>query len=165
MPYRHPLGVDCLTTTELFDRIAQSEGKGQTGGEVMSEMFDEMEQSRLEYENKLRQPDVALAELREIVERWNKYELDEAREFPKHAKAYPPDIYAMPVKVLQVLNAEFGESFSGHSKKLVVMAVADNGKLGKLTVSDTYYSGSFYEPPDGETNIEWEFQQERRAGR
>ena len=164
MPRKDPItGCMVLTTPELFERIAETEGKGQTGGEVMMEVFDDLEKSRVEHENNLRKPDVALAECRKIIEQWNKYENETAEQNPKYAKQYPPDIQPMPVKVLRVVSAEFGESF--RHTKLIVEAVADNGKFGTLTVTDTYYGGSFYEPPDGETNIEWKFKKERRAGR
>lgn len=158
MPRKDPItGCMVLTTPELFERIAETEGKGQTGGEVMMEVFDDMEQSRVEYENKLRDPVTALKTLQEVIERWNKYE--------RECVSQGQEIHPMPVKVLRVISAEYHESFRSSSTRLTVVAVADNGKFGKLTMTDSNWSGSFYEPPDGETNIEWEFQTERRAGR
>lgn len=145
MPRKDPVtGCMVMTTAEFWNKMGEMEGK--PAHQVMDEFYSDMEKERQEQENKYKIPEVALATLVEAVGQENKWRR-ENRERPM----------AMPAKVLEVISVAYSFGIKNQSTKITVRAVTKGKRVGILEYSEWETAGSFYEPPDGETQISWKF--------
>ena len=71
---------------------------------------------------------------------------DKPRQEPR-----PP----MPKKAIEVMESRSGQNFRGSSSLLVAKVLCEDGKERFARLTASYSSGSFYEPPDEETILEW----------
>lgn len=176
MPRIDPItGVSVMTLPEFFNAEAEHEGKGRSGGDVMAEMFDEMDQEMAQQLKRLLTPEGALEELKRAVGWWLEVELreqrrsieakDEARrkhkKFPQYLnydwenfkEEFPP----FPIKVVEVITAQYG--FSLNSERSGVTAIAEVEGGGRILFETRYshYSGSRMEPPEEQVFLQWHF--------
>lgn len=154
MPRKDPVtGVMVMTTGEFFAKEAEREGKGRSGGELMSEMFADMEKSRQETEAEYRNPEFALKTLIEAIKNENSYLTENHADDIANGTVQLID---EPVRVTEVFDVEYKENFGGRSLLLSVVAERKDGTSGVLELREWYSRGSFYEPPDGETDVWWD---------
>lgn len=139
MPYKHANGCNCMTMTEFL--AAEGKREGKSGGEVWTDIIDDMaeDDKRMEKEY-LSNPPWLLKEL--------KKECDLYRE--------DDDTFPVPVKIIQVKSAKSHQSFktSKFETELVVQCKDKKTRIAKWWRQD--WSGSFYEPPDSDGDISWE---------
>jgi hypothetical protein len=147
MPRKDPItGCTVMTLGDFWSSEAKHEGKGRSAGELAEEFHDEMEADRKACEDRYRDPEYALKVLKSAVERWNSYEPD-ATPLP------------VPVEVIEVIEVELGQGFRESILHLRARArYAGDETLVEdiIELNDSHTSGSFYEPPDGDMNVEWE---------
>ena len=145
MPRKDPItGVMVMTNAEFWAHEAKHEGKGRESWELQEEFYHDMEKARLEEEDKLRTPAHALMILQGAVEAENKYRKENKER-----------LLAMPVKVLEVKSAAYSDGFRETSTKITATAISKGKRKGTIEFSTWSTRGSFYEPPDGETEITW----------
>lgn len=146
MPRIDPItGCTVQTLGECFADMAEREGEGRTGADVMNEMLADFDREMRAEERALRKPAVALARLRAAVEDWNAYVEEPSERIP------------LPVRVKRVFCAKIGASpfRGGSSERLTALCLMPDGRRGVLTFWSWSTPGSFYEPPDGESNVHW----------
>lgn len=139
MPRKCPhTGVMVATQAEFWQSEAESEGKGRSGGELQAEFFDDMEKTRQEEEKAY-------------------YNLSQALEEIQGAfrNADAEDGIEVPTSITKVIHVEWNFSFREKSLAIFAEAVKPNGEKGLILYTDWGTNGSFDEPPDGESNIEW----------
>lgn len=143
MPRKDPMtGVMVMTTAELFDKMGKEEGK--PGYKVMEEMYTEMDNDKQEQRKKMEDPATALKILREVVQRDN-----------RDAKEHGYKQIAEPIKVLKVLNVDYDYSFGSSSEKILAIALTKGKRKGVIEYSSWTTNGTYWEPTDGETEINW----------
>jgi hypothetical protein len=144
MPKIDPVtGCKVMTTAEFWAAEAEKEGQGRSGGELMGDFMDEMEKDRVQEQERLRQPDVALQEVVRAVKDWNEAD---------------PDVEQLPtpLQVLEVKDCQYSTSFRGSSFKLSVRCSTTDGRAGTFTIDSWQTGGSMMEPPDGEETVSFE---------
>jgi hypothetical protein len=131
MPRKHPTGVMVQTYGEFFSAEAKAEGKGRSGGEVMTEHLDSMDdEARVEGER-----------LRADIEGANRRLLD-------YDQGGDPEDRLGFAQVIDILDAGYQHSFSTSGGYLLTVVRMLDGTAKIFGLSWTSFSGSFYEPPD-----------------
>lgn len=147
MPKKDPItGCTVMTTGEFFQSEAEREGKGRSGGELMSEMFNEIADSYEEEEKRWKEnlPDT-LAFLQKEIDEYNDFDPDP--DFPPVAK---------PISIEEVLDVQVGGSFRTTTLLIKARCKKEDGSEGTIVYNSWHSSGSYYEPPDGDISIKWE---------
>jgi len=142
MPRKDPItGCQVMTLPEFFQEEAKREGK--ESGELMSNMFDEIEQSYRQEEERFRNnPDELLNTLREEVKFYNEADPD-AEQLP------------LPKVVQKILEVKVGGTFRTSTLEVKAECQKEDDSVGVLHFSSSSSAGSFYEPPDYESNVRW----------
>jgi len=131
-------GCVVMTQGEFWAAEAASEGRGREAHELVEEFYADMDADLKAEEDRLRDPTVALEQLRRVCQ--EVLDSDESIE--------------MPLVVLEVLEAKVSCSFRSNSSYIRARAQHKNGE-GVITMTETSFSGSWSEPPDYEVNVEW----------
>lgn len=142
MPRKDPYtGCMVMTMPEFLAAEAEREGKGRDGGDILADIFAEIDADSRREENRMRKPAEALAiikrEAQEAADYWND---DEGAEpIPEFEK------------VEHVIEAQVSQNFRSSGEMLRAEVVA-NGKLYYVFVSHAHYAGTYIDPPedDGE---------------
>lgn len=139
-------GCMVMTTGEFFQSEAEHEGKGRSGGELMSETLDEIAGSYEEEEKRWKENlSDTLSFLQKAVEEYNGFDPDP--DFPPLAK---------PVSIEEVLDVQVGGSFRTSTLLIKARAKKEDSSEGTIVYKSWHSSGSYYEPPDGDVSIKWE---------
>jgi|SRR5579885_1021169 len=142
MPRKDPItGCNVLTMGEFLSQEAEREGKGRTGGDILSDMMEEVGKEEEARCAQLRTPTEAMRLLNEGIK-----ESDEAD--PEYAFGYKV------VGVLKVWAASASFGMRQSSEGFRAQCKCDDGKERTLSFTTWHSSGSFYEPPDGETTVQ-----------
>lgn len=170
MPRKDPItGCNVMTFPEFIQGEAAREGK--EPHEVMDEIFgaieDDNERMREDYrKNALK---YLQEEAKELLYAWdedskNNGEVHEYNrmdfktgEYIKETSVYdagprPPQ----PIKLVEVVKVDFTQNFRSSKSIIVAKCEADDSKTYQYTLSRGDYSGSFYEPPDSDIDLQWE---------
>lgn len=144
MPRKDPItGCMVMTMPEFFEHEAESEGRGRSGGDLMADMFEEManEEQALASEIASRPIEVLWA-IREAM-----YCPDCLRGAPCRDGCF--DLYAIePLGIHEVVEVDVGVSIGGPSRdKYEAIVVWSDGTKRRTRVVVERFSGSFYEPP------------------
>lgn len=145
MPKKDPItGCEVMTVGEFFQDEANREGKGRTGGDILNETLSEMDQGYQEEEARwTSKPDELLLRLQEEVKEYN--ELDpEAEQVSK------------PISIVEILEVKCSGGMRSSEFSCRVKATKEDGSVGIIKLKSWYTHGTFYDPPDGETVINWE---------
>ena len=135
MPYKHKNGCTCMTMPEFL--TAEGEREGKSGADVWDEIVEDMGQSDREDEQYMKDhPNDYFEELRLSCE--------------------DDDDGPTPVEILEVLEAHVSSTLRGGKTKAVVLVKCKDGKTRKATMYHEDWSGSFYDPPEEDSWIEWE---------
>lgn len=162
-------GCTVMSMAEFLD----SEGKrlGKTGGEVLADIFKDMDEDSVRIAEHQRDPNVALAILqaaakfdREDYENWCNYievlrqnpddewKVEEIRRFEKQNLTKPP----YPIAVMEVLDSYHFQNFGGNKTRLRALVRCDDGLARTVLYNNQYFNGSMDEPPDDDYTLEWE---------
>jgi len=165
----HVTGCSVQTFPEFINAEAQREGK--EPHEIMDEIFGAIEDDNERIRQDFR--DNALKYLKEeatmLLAMWttdtkSNGEVMEYNYFDTKTqqnatirKVYdagprPPQ----PVKLIEVVDVQHSQTFRSSKAKIVAKCEADDGKIYTFTLSRGDYCGSFYEPPDAESELTWE---------
>lgn len=139
-----------MTMGEFAQKMGEAEGI--SGGEWMTQVMDDMEQDRLREEKSLLDPTRALQAFQEEIENQRSYEQEEREAFPDldhDEPVYPFDI----TSVIEVHEAHYDQTFGSQHTKIVATAICSDGKRRRATLTSSRFSGSRWEPPDGESEI------------
>lgn len=143
MPRKDPItGCMVMTIGEFWQ--AEGERKGTSAAEEAESFFTEMADEEAKENARLREPFVAVDILRSAIEQWNK-------------DAEPEDAVTQVYLVREVLDAESSWSFRTTKTHIRARALDSEGREGVINYWESSYSGSFYEPPDGDMEIAWEY--------
>ena len=142
---KHATGVDVLTTKGLFDSMADSEGEGRTGADLMTEMFEDMESTRQSEEEEMSKPEeikkYVNAHITENDNDWNKDD--------------PDCQYGYLIKeVTEVESCSWDFGCSESTLLVKFEARCSDGIKRRLQYKDWSYSGTYYDPPEQETILE-----------
>ena len=145
MPKKDPVtGCTVMTMGEFFQSEADREGKGRSGAEVMSDMFDEIEQSYRDEEKRWRDnPADLLEHLQKEVQDFNSADPDEPQ-------------LPVPTTIVEILEVKVDGSFRTSKFMARVCCTKPDVSTGILNFSSCQYSGSMAEPPDYECDLKWE---------
>ena len=145
MPKKDPnTGCMVMTTGEFFQKEAEHEGKGRTGGDLMAEMFEEIGKEEEEHAKRISEPEEAKRILNEVIKENNSY-LDDTDE------GY---IHFTVIGVIKVFFASVGFGGRNSSEGFLAVVEGDDGNEYTLKYSSWHSGGSYIDPPDGETIVE-----------
>lgn len=141
MPRKDPItGCNVMTQAEFF--ASEAARNGTTASEEFEAFYTDIEKMRAECEKNtqatLADPTKALAILLEGI-KWSNEGLDEVDQ-----------LTPLPTKVVRTFDIESSEGL--RDSILRFKAEVSDGRI--LQYSSSHSSGSFYEPPDGETIVE-----------
>lgn len=142
MPYIHPTGVPCMTALEFFKKEADKEGRDPC--DMMKELFDDIDADARKEEQAYSSRKKAMVFLRREIRQWN--------------KQYPDEKVREVRKVINVISVKVEQTMRSHSLEIKVEAVDMSGKKGVLSYTESDSHGGYYDPPEGETLIDWEYQ-------
>jgi len=144
MPRKDPMtGVPVLTTEEFFDKEAKREGKGRSGSEVMIDTFKQIDDERKKEERELKNPKAALKLFQQEIKEWNEYDPEQAIENVK--------------EIVEVLDVSLKyKGFSTTYLDVKALAIGETGRRGIVRLSSYSFSGTYWNPPDEETEVYWE---------
>lgn len=146
MPRKDPItGCQVMTFGELWAAEAKREGQGRCGAELMSEMFDDM---RASFEAEAQQMKEDPSEILKTLRSWYIPEDDSWSWDPGDEPEWVPEALE------DVEEVECDGGFSESGWMAVVKACCSDGVTRRLRVTYTKYSGSFYEPPSDDLNVE-----------
>ena len=135
-------GCEVLTTKGLLDSMADKEGK--TGAELMTEMFEDMEQSRQNEEQELSMP----GNIKEYVNQFIIDNNDWNNDEPEYCYEY------QITEVTKVESCTFDSNYGGSELKVTFIAKCSDNKVRKLLFNDWQDFGSYWDPPCQETVLE-----------
>ena len=142
MPKKDPVtGVPVLTTKELYDQLAKTEGNGKTGTQLFQEDLSEMARAEEEQRQSYYKPEVAKQVLNEAIKEWNSYDEEKLQEVGQ---------------VTKVLSVAYSETFRLTKLNLKANAIDVNGKEGIIALNSHSFSGTRLDPPDEEPEEYWE---------
>lgn len=136
MPYKHPTGVMVQTVGEFFASEAAAEGAGRSGGDLMSEFFDDMEADiRRHVEEERRDNDGLLRALKSFDEGCDEEDRLHIEEV---------------LDIVDVDRRHGARQSEGYSIARVRAA------RGTMFVRYEWWedAGTYYDPPEGEVNLQ-----------
>lgn len=170
MPRKDPItGCNVMTLPEFIQGEAVREGK--EPHEIMDEIFnvieDDNEKIRKDYRiNALK---YLQEEAKELLYCWTEDSKSNGQVMEYNRFDFKTDQYVtdrrvydagprppQPVKLVEVITADFSQNFRSSKSKIVAKCEADDGKLYQYTLCRGDSSGSFYEPPDSDIDLQWE---------
>jgi hypothetical protein len=153
MPYKHPNGCTCLTFAEALNRMGEAEGK--SGGEVLTEVMDDLRKENEKEESQMSKPEVALRHLlHEAIRDYKQYVLDYDNAKQNNGE-YPDYSAPIPCQVLEVLEVEMNRGLRSGNCILSARVLCLDGKERIATLISDWDSGDFYNPPEEETYLTW----------
>lgn len=119
--------------------------------------FNEMEQERQAEKKRLQDPAILLPLLQAAIKEVNEDILSCRAECLKHNWTDDSGpLMPQVTEIVEVIDAEYDFNLRSEHSQVSVYAKDEHGCLGVLYCNSSSYSGSFYEPPDSETNIYWD---------
>lgn len=144
MPKIDPMtGCEVLTLGEFLAEEAAHEGKGRSGGELLAEMFTEIDNDARREEEYLRDPVKLLPRLLEAV-------TEERDALQGEDDAVLPPI---PRRVLRVLSASVRFGTSKSEEHVACEAEVEDGSVWFFAIDHRSWAGSRMEPPDADTQL------------
>lgn len=147
MPRIDPIsGCTVMTLPEFWNSEAAREGRGRTGADIQADFYAEMAAS-MEKERQSYFSD-------------HKKTLKAFKDAVKELREYGDDPqYPMPLKIVEVLDVQISEGGRKSSFALKARALRGHDLHDRqediIELTSASYSGSFYEPPETETNVWW----------
>lgn len=124
-------GVPVLSSLEFFQREADQEHRDVA--KVIDDFYSEMDDANREDTERLRSE--ALPILQDVI-------------------AQNPEVFNFDiVAVERVEEADSCSNFRSCHAKLLAIVICDDGKRQRAIYTDNYYSGTMWEPPDGDTEL------------
>lgn len=169
MPRTDPItGCQVMTMPEFLQKEAETEGK--EPHEILDEIYSSIEEDNENMRKDLRKNALGYLqeEAKNLLDCWTEdtKHNGEVSEHNYHdfktgqwitktsvfdAGPRPPQ----PVSLIDVVDAQHSQTFRSSKTKLVAKCKADDGKEYIYTLRRGDYSGSFYEPPDSEVDLQW----------
>lgn len=141
MPYIHKNGCTCMTMTEFLAGEGKREGK--TGAEVWDDIVQDLNDDSKESEQRyLDNPEWLLEEFK--------------KECELTADCYEEGKFPIPVEIIKVESAKVSQNLRSSSSLVVLIAKCKDGKVRRAKWSSSHWSGTFYDPPEEDADIEWE---------
>jgi|SRR5215813_13301336 len=141
MPRKDPItGCMIMTTFEFFE--AEGAREGRTGAEEMERFFTEMAEIEAQEEARLREPARALEIIRDCIKMLNE-------------DVEPEDAIEQVISVEEVLEAVSRDSFRTSKVSIKARVTGERGTVGVVEAWREDFSGSFYEPPGGDLDVQW----------
>lgn len=145
MPKKDPItGCMVMTMPEFLNAEAEREGKGRCGGEILADIFTEIDADSRRCEERLSWPNEALEALKEALKEAEEYWEDEYGEGSK---------VPVIVEVVKVLAAKVSQNFSSSGQMLRAEVRTDDGKLCYVEHSYSHWSGTRMDPPEEDSTL------------
>lgn len=138
MPYKHLNGCTCMTLPEFLNAEGKQEGK--TGGQIFNEIIDDMNDDDRKQEKYWKENPQEL--LKCLLEDYQ-YILEDNPKEP------------VPVEIVKVIDVKCSTGFSKDHLESVLHIRCKDEKIREAKYWKTHWSGSFYEPPEEDFNVEW----------
>jgi hypothetical protein len=139
MPKIDPVtGCTVMTLGECLNGMAEQEGKGRTGGDILSDIYMDMAQADRNLENEIKNDKEGL--LNKIQE-WVKYDEYEDVDYP--------------VEVLEITDVQHSSNFSGSSTSVTARVRVKNGTERECAYHESYWGGTRLDPPEEDAELEW----------
>lgn len=151
------LGVPVLTTAGYLAKEADRNGTSiEEEAADYEAILQEMEAEVLgEWHN----PAHVLAVAREWLTDLNRGDLEYHERTGRARGENPPVLVPLPRRIVEILEVSGGASFRGHNVRVRALAIREHGQRDVLHLTDSYdRGGSYYDPPDGESEVWWESQ-------
>jgi hypothetical protein len=131
-----------MTMPEFLNDQAEREGKGRTGGDILSDIFSDMDADSRRVEAELRKPEVALERFKQAI---------------KDAAEYWDDEFQNPLPVLvivaKVRDAKVAQSFRSSSETLSAEVIDDLTRALFVEYTTAHWSGTRMEPPEDDSEF------------
>lgn len=147
MPRIDPItGCPVMTTGEFWNEEAQREGQGRSGGDLMGDFYDELAQDEARREQEMRNnPEALLAMVNEAAKAW----CDGVDPEDLDGVCFPGNF----VRVVDVLEAKVSDGMRQSSTSVTAKYEMGDGRTRTIQYSEWYSGGSFYEPPESESEF------------
>jgi len=144
MPRKDPeTGCMVMTMPEFLNDQAEREGRGRTGGDILSDIFSDMDADSRRVEAELRKPEVALERLKQAIKDAAEYWGDDEGQEP------------LPVLVVvaRVRDAKVTQSFHSSSEALSAEVIDDLTRVLFVEHTTSHWSGTRMEPPEDDSGF------------
>lgn len=154
-------GVMVMTDAEFWTMMAEKEGKGRTAGDLVSDHYQQLADEEIKEEQRLLSDKAYTLHLIQTQALQNmQYEHEDRTADPKWWTSQPSFLtLPFPVEILELSDAGVHWGRSSY-EQFKFIAQCDDGVIRRGEYTHSHYSGSFYEPPDDETEVIWEMPSE-----
>jgi hypothetical protein len=135
-----------MTMHEFLHDMAEKEGKGRTGGDILADIFTEIDEDSRRQEERISKPEEALELIKQALKEAEEYWED---MFGEGAKV--PEI----VEVVHVIEAHVSQSMRSSGEILRAEVRTKDGKLGYACHTASHWSGTMLDPPEEDSNFEF----------
>ena len=145
MPKKDPItGCMVMTMPEFLNAEAEREGKGRCGGEILADIFTELDNDSKRIEDELRKPENALEAIKQALKEAEEYWEDEYGEGAK-----VPEI----VEVVHVIEVQVGQSMRSSGQVLKAEVKTADGRLCYVSHHYSHWSGTMMDPPEEDSTL------------
>jgi len=147
MPRIDPItGCSVMTTGEFWNAEAHQEGQGRSGGDLMVDFYEEMEADTRTREQEFRDnPEALLALVNEAAKLW----IDGVDPEDLDGVCFPGNFK----RVIEVMDSTIQDGMRNSSTSVTAKYEMNDGTNHTIMYSEWSSSGSFYEPPDFESEF------------
>ena len=137
-------GCMVMTMPEFLTAEAEREGKGRCGGDILADIFSEIDDDTKRCEDELRKPENALEAIKLALKEAEEYWEDEYGEGAK-----VPEI----VEVIRVIEARVSQNMSSSGQVLKAEVKTADGKLCYFEHTYSHWSGTRMDPPEEDSTM------------
>jgi len=133
-----------MTMPEFLNAEAEREGKGRTGGDILVDIFEEIDADSRKMEDELRKPENALDLIKQALKDAEEYWEDEYGEGEK-----VPEI----VEVIHIIDLHVSQNFSSSGQVFRAEVKDSKGRLCYFEHSYSHWSGTRLDPPEEDSTM------------
>jgi hypothetical protein len=147
MPRIDPItGCSVMTTGEFWNAEAQQEGQGRSGGDLVADFYAELEADTQRREQEFRDnPEALLTMVNEAAKLW----VDGVDPEDLDGVCFPGNFK----RVVEVLDVTIQDGMRNSSTSVTAKYEMGDGSLRMIMYSEWSSGGSFFEPPDFESEF------------
>jgi hypothetical protein len=140
MPKIDPVtGCTVMTMPEFLNDMAEKEGKGRCGGDILEDIFSDMERSDRDAEKEIAKDKATILKSFQSAVEYDDYE---DRDYP--------------IDVLEVLEVNVHSRFDGGDTRIRARVEVKSGGVRVGVLTESYWAGTRLDPPEEDVFVEWE---------
>jgi len=140
MPKIDPVtGCTVMTMPEFLNDMAEKEGEGRTGGDILGDVIEEMGENDRENEKHIAEDTATI--LKQMQEWVSEDEYTDAE---------------YPVEILEVVDVKLNSNFSGSTTLIRSKVKCKDGSERACVFTESYWMGTRLDPPEYDAELSWE---------